>query len=172
MVYALFKISHFAELKRWGKNQKGRLRLDERLAAYLLCDPLWQLICCTKWHLGTLGISTLPEIAVKTHFHTRNRTRTTQYFYLLMEDRFGCYWLLLPSLVSLLSEGTVQSKNTYFNFLEVAGEVLENQKWIYIRINNNYHQRSSPWVSFSWPNNLDLVLIILIGNYEAQDWLM
>ena len=39
LVYTLLKIAHFTELKRWGKNQKGRLRLDERpmcLVTYLL----------------------------------------------------------------------------------------------------------------------------------------
>ena len=44
LVYVLLKISNFTELKRGGKNQKGRLRLDGRLmcfVTYLLCHPLW-----------------------------------------------------------------------------------------------------------------------------------
>ena len=32
-------------------------------------------------------------------------------------------WLLLPSLVSLLSGGTVQPENTYSCILKVAGQV-------------------------------------------------
>ena len=32
-------------------------------------------------------------------------------------------WLLLPSLVSLLSGGTVQAENTYSCILKVAGQV-------------------------------------------------
>ena len=35
LVYALLKIAHFTELKRWSKNQKGRLRLDERLMCFV-----------------------------------------------------------------------------------------------------------------------------------------
>ena len=32
-------------------------------------------------------------------------------------------WLLLPSLVSLLSGGTVQPENTYSSILKVTGQV-------------------------------------------------
>ena len=32
-------------------------------------------------------------------------------------------WSLLPSLVSLLSGGTVQPENTYFSILKVTGQV-------------------------------------------------
>ena len=35
LVYALLKIAHFTALKRWGKNQKGRSRLDERFMCFL-----------------------------------------------------------------------------------------------------------------------------------------
>ena len=37
-------------------------------------------------------------------------------------------WLLLPSLVSLLSGGTVQPENTYSCILKVTGLVWESQK--------------------------------------------
>ena len=37
-------------------------------------------------------------------------------------------WLLLPSLVSLLSGGTVQPENTYSRILKVTDEVWESQK--------------------------------------------
>ena len=39
-------------------------------------------------------------------------------------------WLLLPSLVSLLSGGTVQPENTYSCTLKVTGQVWESQKRI------------------------------------------
>ena len=45
-----------------------------------------------------------------------------QYFYPLMENTFGCYQLLVPSLVSLLSKDTVQPKNVYFDLLGVTGQ--------------------------------------------------
>ena len=32
-------------------------------------------------------------------------------------------WLLLPSLISLLSDGTVQLENTYFRILKVTRQV-------------------------------------------------
>ena len=92
LVYVCLKIGHFAELIRWGKNQKGRLRLDKRLTCfvtYLLWDPLWELICCNKWHPGTLGIFTPPEIAVETYFCA---LELPQYFYLLIENPFSCYF--------------------------------------------------------------------------------
>ena len=41
-------------------------------------------------------------------------------------------WLLLPSLVSLLSGGTVLPENTYSCILKVTGLVWESQK------NDNY----------------------------------
>ena len=37
-------------------------------------------------------------------------------------------WLLLPSLVSLLSDGTVQPENTYSCILKVTGQVWGCQK--------------------------------------------
>ena len=37
-------------------------------------------------------------------------------------------WSLLPSLVSLLSGGTVQPENTYFSILKVIGHFWKSQK--------------------------------------------
>ena len=54
------------------------------------------------------------------------------------------FWSLLPSLVSLLSGGTVQPENTYSSILKVTGQVWESQKRIGINTNHSYHQRSSP----------------------------
>ena len=53
-------------------------------------------------------------------------------------------WLLLPSLVSLLSIGTVEPENTYSHILKVTGEVRESHKRISINTSHSYHQRSSP----------------------------
>ena len=39
-------------------------------------------------------------------------------------------WLLLPSLISLLSGSTVQPENTYSHILKVTGQVWESQKKI------------------------------------------
>ena len=37
-------------------------------------------------------------------------------------------WSLLPSLVSLLSGGTVQPENTYSCILKVTGQICETKK--------------------------------------------
>ena len=47
-------------------------------------------------------------------------TKTTPVF--LLPDGEAS-WLLLPSLVSLLSGGTVQPENTYYHILKVTGQV-------------------------------------------------
>ena len=62
-------------------------------------------------------------------------------------------WLLLPSLVSLLSGGTVQPENTYSCILKVTDQVWECQKRISINTNHSYHQRSSFYASLNWSNN-------------------
>ena len=46
------------------------------------------------------------------------------------------YWLLLPSLVSLLSDSIVQPENTYS--FKVTGQVWENQKRVSINTNHSY----------------------------------
>ena len=55
-------------------------------------------------------------MAAGTHFHTRYATETTPVF--LPAD--------CPSLVSLLSGGTVQAENTYFCIFKVTGQVWES----------------------------------------------
>ena len=67
-----------------------------------------------------LGISTPLEIAVGAHFHARHGTKTILVF--LPADGEAS-WLLLPSLVSLLSGGMVQPENTYSFILKVTGQV-------------------------------------------------
>ena len=72
------------------------------------CDPHWELICHNKWHPGASEISTPPEIYVGIHFHEQHDTKTIPIF--LPADGEAS-WLLLPSLVSLLSGSTVQPEN-------------------------------------------------------------
>ena len=50
----------------------------------------------------------------------KNGTKTTPVF-LPADEKVS--WLLLPSLVSLLSGGTVQPENTYSSTLKVTGQV-------------------------------------------------
>ena len=90
-------MDHLFELKRWGKNQKGRLRLYETFicfVTYLICDPLRELICCNKWHPGTVGISTYNKQSckdVKTNFHAQDRARNTPIF---LSANGEYFWLL------------------------------------------------------------------------------
>ena len=114
------------------------------------CDPHLELTCCNKWHPGTSGISTPPEIAIGSYIHARHGTKTIPVF--LPADGEAC-WSLLPSSVSLLSGGTVQSEKSYSCILKVTGQVWERQKRISISTNYSYHQRSSPYASLNWSNN-------------------
>ena len=114
------------------------------LFTYLLCDPLRKLICCNKWHPGTLVISTQPEKAVKAHFHARHRSRTTPIF---LPVNLESFWLLLVptsklGLLTIIWHSA--AKKGLFHFPEVTSHVWKNQKRINININYNYHQSSSP----------------------------
>ena len=51
---------------------------------------------------------------------------------------------LLPSLVLLLSDDTLQPENTYCSILKVTGQFWESQKSISINTFHSYHQRSYP----------------------------
>ena len=66
----------------------------------------------------TTEISTPPEMAVGTHFHVQHGTKTTP---VLLITNGEVSWPLLPSLVSLLSGGTMQPENTYSCILRVTG---------------------------------------------------
>ena len=70
-------------------------------------------------------ISTPPEIAVVTHFHERQSTKTIPVF---LHADGEASWSLLPSSVFLLSGGTVQSENTYSCILKVTCKVWESPK--------------------------------------------
>ena len=86
--------------------------------------------------------------------HKAGQLPTTGRWFLLNYSMDGeAYWLLLPSSVSLLSDGTVQPENTYFCILKVTGQVWESQKRININANHSYHQHSYPEASLNWSNN-------------------
>ena len=53
-------------------------------------------------------------------------TKTTLFF--LPADDGEASWSLLPSSVSLLSDGTVQPENTYSSLLKLTGQLWESQK--------------------------------------------
>ena len=83
-------------------------------------------------------------------------------------------WLLLPSLVPLLSISTVQLENTDFCILKVAGQVCKSQKRISIYTNHSYTTKvhfPKP-VSSDPKNKPDSVLTNSTGNDELQSWSM
>ena len=69
-------------------------------------DPHWEPIWHDKWHPGILEISTPLEIAVETHFYMEHGNETI--LASLPADGKASY-LVLPILVSLISDGIVQS---------------------------------------------------------------
>ena len=71
-------------------------------------------------------------MAVEEHFHARHGTKTIPLF--LPADREAS-WSLLPSLVSLLSDGTIEPENIYSYILKVTAQVWESQKQISINTN-------------------------------------
>ena len=118
-------------------------------------DPDWVLTCHNKWHPRSSEISTPPETAVGTYYHVWHGMKTTPVY---IHTDGEASWPLLPSLVSLLSGGTMQSGNTYFCILKVTGQVWESQKMISINNNHSYHHCSFPKVSLNWSNNSKSVL--------------
>ena len=117
-----------------------RLWVHEAPILEVIFVTLRELICCNKWHPGTLEISTSPEIALEWHFHAWCGTKTTSVFS-LADGKAS--WSLLLSSVYLQSGSTVQPENTYSCTLKVTGQVWENQKRISINTNHSYHQHSS-----------------------------
>ena len=75
------------------------------------CDPHWEPIWHEKWHPGILEISTPPEIAGETQFYMGHGNATISVF--LPADGKASY-LVLPTLVSLIPDGAVQSEKAYF----------------------------------------------------------
>ena len=121
-------------------------------------DPYLELKYRNKWRPGTLEISTPPEIA-------QCGTKTTPLF--LPADGEAS-WSLLPSLVSLLSVGTVQPEKTYSYILKVTGDVWESQK----RITAITSVHLPKPVSTDVRIKLNSVLINPIGKDGVQSWSM
>ena len=68
------------------------------------------IICRNKWHPRASEISTPLEIALGTHFDVQHATKATS---VLLPVDGEASWLLLPSLVLLLSGNTVQPGNIF-----------------------------------------------------------
>ena len=115
------------------------------------CEPHWVLICHYKWHPGSSEMSTLPEIAVGIHFHAQHGTKTTWYFYLLMEKPLRCYFQVWSPYyqVALCNQ---KISVPVFSRWQVRRSQKAKRK-ISINTNHNYHQRSSPLVSLNRSNN-------------------
>ena len=60
------------------------------------------------------------EKAVGTHFHVQHSTKTTPVF---LSTNGETSWLLLPSLVSLLSDSTAQQEKSYSCILKMTGQI-------------------------------------------------
>ena len=73
--------------------------------------------------------------AIRTH-NCGSRKWLTIWNYPPLPADGEAYWLLLPSLVSLLSDSIVQPENTYS--FKVTGQVWENQKRVSINTNHSY----------------------------------
>ena len=100
----------FSLSQKVGQNQKGRLWVHETSLKYF-CDPHRELIWHDKWHPGILEIPAPTEIAVETHFYMGHGNETISVFL----PAYGkASYLVLSTLVSLISDGTVQSENAYF----------------------------------------------------------
>ena len=93
-------------------------------------DPHWELICCNKWHPGTPEISTPPHYWKKLWERTSVCEHGTKTTLLFLPADGEASWLLVQSLVSLLSGSTEQPENTYSLILRVTGQVWESQKRI------------------------------------------
>ena len=87
---------------KYGLKQKSKLWVHETPILYVIFVTLTE-------NSGTSKISTPPEIILRTHFHTQHGTKTIPVFLPADEE---ASWLLLPSLVSLLSCDKVLPENT------------------------------------------------------------
>ena len=97
LVYILLIIWPFNCIAKRQKSERYAVSSRHTNSWTNFCNPHLELICCSKGHLGTLEISTLPNIAAGTHFHSQNGTKPTTVF--SPADRVAP-WSLLQSLVS------------------------------------------------------------------------
>ena len=116
------------------------------------------------------------KIENKSYFHTTGNsckdTLSCRNYPGILPAGGDASWLLLSSMVSLLSGGTLQPENTNSCILKVTGQVWESQKRIGIKINLSYHQCSSPWLSLNWSNDSGSVLTNPIGKDGVGGWLI
>ena len=124
-----------------GSKQKGRLWVHgAQILEVIFVTLTDSSSVITNDTQGTWKISTPPEIAVRTHFHGQHGTKTIPVF---LPTDGEVSWLLLPSLASLVSDGTVQPENNYSCNLKVTGQIWENQKRISMNNNHSHHQHPS-----------------------------
>ena len=125
-----FKVIWFATFDNmaiihWVKNRSATKRWAvsswDTIPWCNFCEPHWELICWNNWCPGTLQISTPPEIAVEIHFHAQR-------------DTDGEASWSLPSSVSILSGGKMQSEKAYSCIFKVTGQVWESQKRICVHL--------------------------------------
>ena len=103
------------------------------------------------------------------HLHAQHDTKTTL---VLLPADGKAIWSLSPSLVSLLSDETVQLKKTYSCIHEMACQACESQKIISIDINHSCHQRSSPEICYDLASLLVVVLLFLCNCFNIQfNWI-
>ena len=124
--------------------------------------------CHNKWHPGTLEISTPLEIAVGTHFYAWHGTKFIAVF--LPADG-EVSWLLHPSLLFLLSGGSVQPENTKscIPVWQVRSEKPENgQVSTLITAITTVHLPNP--VSTDLTLKSDLVLTNPIGKERSWGW--
>ena len=119
-------------MSSWDTNLRGNI-----------CDPYWELICHNKLHPRTSKISKPTEIAVGTHFHAQQGTKTTLVF---LPANGEISWTLLPNLVWHSA-----TRKQLFLYTQVTDQLWENQKRISI---SNYHgQHQHSYLSLKWSSN-------------------
>ena len=143
----------------WVKNRIKKRKIG--------CDSHWELICHNKWNLGTSEISTPLRIALGTHFHVWYGTKTIPVF---LHANREASWLLLPSLVSLLSGSTMQPENTYSCILKVTVQIWESQERTSINSNHSYHQHLPKPGSTNLTWKSDSALTNPVGKDRVQGW--
>ena len=131
------------------------------------CDPHWELIFHNKWHPGTLEKSKPPKMAVETHFHVWNGTKTSPVF-LPVDGK--AYWLVHPGWVSLVSCGTVQPENNYFRHSLQRGKYLPLKKLNFVPHSKSPHH----FYTFHYPHICGAFRKFLFSRtfYETTNYLM
>ena len=109
----------------------------------------WEFICRNKWHLRASEISTPLEIAVETHFHVCNATKTTPVF---LPVNGEASWSLPTSLLTIRWHSATRKRLLLYPQGDRSG-LKKPEKDITTNINPSYHQPPSPKVSLNWSTN-------------------